>query len=226
MPIAKTDKGRQALTQRAEHALSQRERQLLILANGKQSRAELVDLLGAEADALIGRLIERGYLIDLAGGRARGAAGAEPEPGWLSATGTFRRSAGESVRARAAEPAAAAADASRPVASPAPAAAPVPAAVAPRPARDARRSIAATKMYVVDILQLMRDPEASSLAVDLQTSRDDLMLMQAVVQALRYVEQRGAGSLAVRMRQRLGEIVPSEHLPLLDGVGEIDTIIG
>lgn len=178
MSLAKTEKARLALQSRSAD-LGPRERQLLILCDGRRKPGELLPLLGLDAQSLLERLLRDGYVVRLDG--------MPPGPERVSATGTFR------VPAPAA-----------PIVVPAPAA----------PART-RRSVAATKMYMIDMLQLLRDMDASSIAVSIQTSADEDELVAHVLGALRYIRRKSGPSYARRIAERLAEMLPEAYLPAL-----------
>lgn len=59
--LIKTDKGRQELRP-GNRTLGQRERALLLVADGSQSESQLGELFGGEGARLIGQLVDRGFL--------------------------------------------------------------------------------------------------------------------------------------------------------------------
>lgn len=104
----------------------------------------------------------------------------------------------------------------RPVAPDAPAPA---AASESRPIRaDAasRRSLAASKMYLLDMLQLQRDPESASLRAAIQTSPSEDELLYRMMKALRHLQAVASVSYAMRVAERLAEILPERYLPKLE----------
>ena len=72
--------------------------------------------------------------------------------------------------------------------------------------------MAACKMYMIDMLQLQRTPEAASLAVALQTARDDDERALALVDALAWLRTATKASVCERVAERLKEIVPETYL--------------
>lgn len=105
----------------------------------------------------------------------------------------------------------------RPVSAPAPAVAPPTAApVQPAPRAGSRRSLAASKMYLLDMLQLQRDPESVSLRAGIQTSPSEDELIYRMMQGLRHLQLIAAASYARRVGERLAEILPEQHLSRLD----------
>ncbi|MEL1262800.1 hypothetical protein [Pseudoxanthomonas putridarboris] len=96
-----------------------------------------------------------------------------------------------------------------------------PSFAAPAPATPARtqagprRSLVAAKVYALGMLELQRDDDAARHRQQLQSRRDDDALVEALVETLRFLESRVAASLAARIRERLAEVLPEEHLPRL-----------
>jgi len=64
MRLGKTGKARLALDAVKAGGLDLRDRRILILADGKRTRAELLALLGADSGASIDRLVREGYLAE------------------------------------------------------------------------------------------------------------------------------------------------------------------
>ena len=187
MPLDKSDKGRSALLDRSG-GMSMLERRALILCDGKRGREQLVGLLGPDVLPGLERLLREGYLVDAAAAKP---AGSKPLLSIVAPT-------------QAPMPVAAA-----PVA---PIAASV---VAPRPASPSRRSLAAAKMYIVDMLQLQRDPESVSLKAELQTSPSEDELVHRLGKSLRHLRSVASATYAQRIGERLAEILPEAHLPRL-----------
>ncbi len=108
-------------------------------------------------------------------------------------------------------------------ATPAPArTAPVPAAVPaakaptlPPAATGPRRSLVAAKMYVLDMLQLQRGAEVVELRNQIQASREPEAMLAGFAAALHFISTHAAATLAQRVRERLLEVLPEEHLPAL-----------
>ncbi|MDO5652802.1 MAG: hypothetical protein Q4G39_01715 [Brachymonas sp.] len=114
---------------------------------------------------------------------------------------------------------AAAPPASRPVAAPAavapsaPPAVPAAAPAAPKPAaRNSKRSLAASKMYMIDMLQLLRCMDASALAVDIQTSHSETDLVDNIARGAEYFATATNASYAGKVYAKLQDILPEEHL--------------
>ena len=83
------------------------------------------------------------------------------------------------------------------------------------PQQTTRRSLAGTKMYIVDILQLLRDMDASSMAVSIHTSEGEMECIQNVVSAARLIVLKSGPSYGLRVVNKLREIVPEVHLAAL-----------
>lgn len=109
-----------------------------------------------------------------------------------------------------------------PVSMAAPSSAPKPVAhapVAPAPASAAanpRRSLVAAKMYLIGMLELQRNEEALSHRLQLQTSREAGEIVAHLMSALGFLQRHTNASLAQRVRERLGEVLPEEYLPTLE----------
>ena len=187
MILVKTERGRALLSDR--RALSPRERQLLVLADGRRSTAELGRWLGFSVEPVLDQLVQGGYLE-----RARGNLGSAAKPP--------DRAAAQPTRTMALV--------APPIAS---AAVPVPGASASR--AGSRRSLAASKMYVVSLMQMLRDPDAASLAVSLHVAQTAEELIRALADSLAFVHERSGAEYAARVASRLLEVVPQEHLPAL-----------
>lgn len=88
-----------------------------------------------------------------------------------------------------------------------------------RQATSARRSLAGTKMYIMDMLQLMRDMDASAMAVSIHTSEGEYEFMANVVEAARLVAHKRGPSYGARVLDKLKEIAPQSHVPALEALG-------
>ena len=84
MILVKTERGRALLSDR--RALSPRERQLLVLADGRRSAAELGRWLGFAVEPVLQRMVRDGYLE-----RARGPWGSTPLDSQAQADAPQRR---------------------------------------------------------------------------------------------------------------------------------------
>ncbi|MEN5266249.1 hypothetical protein [Stenotrophomonas sp. TWI587] len=89
-----------------------------------------------------------------------------------------------------------------------PTAVPVP---VPVPMTERRRSLVAARIYLLDILELQRHPQAAALFHTLQQSRSDETVMAALQAALDALPGLTSTGYAERVRQRLLEVLPKEH---------------
>lgn len=189
MILVKTDKSRALLGER--RALSPRARQLLVLADGKRSQSELSALLGFQVDGLAQQLMGEGLLARHDGPARALAAAKPPAPAPLAATEAVASSSAASASG------------------------PAPLTInAPR-AEDLRRSFAGSKMYMVGLMQMLRDADATAHAVALHAAQDAAGLRQRLVGALAYLYHRSGPDYAARVAERLLEVFPLDELPLL-----------
>ena len=189
VPLNKSDKGRSALLDRSG-GMSMLERRALILCDGQRDRAQLVAMLGPDILPGLERLLREGYLVD---GATALPVASKPLLSIVAPT-----------------------MAPKPVVAAAAASTPAPATIAaPRPASSSRRSLAAAKMYIVDMLQLQRDPESVSLKAELQTSPSEDELVHRLGRSLRHLRTVASATYAQRIGERLAEILPEAHLPRL-----------
>lgn len=177
MRLAKTNKARDVLDAGKAGAVDLRERRILILADGKRTRDELIGMLGETSAASIDRLVSEGYLASA--------------DDW----------------ARTLPPVA-------PVPRPAVAAIQVPAS-APAATTTKRRSLAAAKMYLIDMLQLQRSPTAVELRLAIQSTSEPSALLDRLLEALAYLVSTSQPSYGERVLARFAEVVPEEALPRL-----------
>jgi len=98
--------------------------------------------------------------------------------------------------------------------APAPAAAPAAPRADPAPVR-ARRSLAAAKMYLLDMLQLQRNGEAAALRLAIQTTSDQEVLVDRLLEAMRHLLATSTASYGERVLQRFSEVLPEENLARL-----------
>jgi len=96
------------------------------------------------------------------------------------------------------------------VAPAAPAPAVTPTAV-PAPVTERRRSLVAARIYLLDILELQRHPQAAALFHTVQQSRSDETVMAALQASLDALPGLTSTGYAERVRQRLLEVLPKEH---------------
>ena len=75
-----------------------------------------------------------------------------------------------------------------------------------------RRSLAGTKMYILDRLQLLRDAQASSMAVCLHSNQGEGPFIQNVVQAVHLIVEKCGPSYGLRVLKTLLDTVPEVHV--------------
>lgn len=73
-----------------------------------------------------------------------------------------------------------------------------------------RRSLVAAKVYLSGMLELQRDEGARRYRERLQARQDDGALLDAIADALRYLESRMASTLVARIRERVLEVLPPD----------------
>ena len=94
---------------------------------------------------------------------------------------------------------------------------PAPAPATPAPvAANPRRSLVAAKMYIIGMLELQRSEEALSHRLLLQTSREAGEIVDHLLSAMGFLQRNTNASMAQRVRERLGEVLPEEYLPALE----------
>ena len=126
-----------------------------------------------------------------------------PAQGLGNALGGLIRAATESVQARTEQIRASAAPAPS---VPAPAqTAPAPSPVAARSSQ--RRSLVAAKMYLIDMLQLQRHPDAVERKARIQFASGEAPLLEAILDGMRVLLQLTNESYGQRIVARLGEDV-------------------
>lgn len=222
MLLAKTDKARTAILQR-DPGLSAQERHILIVSNGQRTLNDIVSLLGPATLAPIDRLLREGYLS--AEAEVRGT-GTVASPTGHGSNALLRAS--RDLASRVQEKAQAVIEAAKGAAEPAPGpAAPVNHGVAAAPTAPVtpvgpRRSLAAAKMYMLDMLQLQRSADAAALKVAIQTSSSGEDLLTSLVQGLRYLRAVSADSYYSRVATRLDEVLPEEFVPRLATALRVD----
>lgn len=219
MLLNKTALAREALQAGSSAGLSLQDRRILIMTDGKRSLNEVMALLGADILPAIDRLIRAGYIDD---GRAPAPVAtpqAAPAQGIGGALGGLIRAATESVQARTEQIRASATPMpAQPAAAQATAATPAPPAAAPAGATRSgqRRSLVAAKMYMIDMLQLQRHPDAVELKARIQFASGEAPLLEAILDGMRVLLQLTNESYGQRIVARLGEVLPEELLPQLD----------
>lgn len=107
---------------------------------------------------------------------------------------------------------AAATSAAAPQAARAPAVTPAAAPEDDLPPRARNRSLAAGKIYLIDVLQLQQDESANHLMTQLRRSESPQPIMELMLVALDLILERSGERYTERVAGRVFEIVPDEHL--------------
>lgn len=191
MFLFKTDKAREELRP-GQRTLSQRERALLLMADGRHTVTDFGPIFGGvdEARRVAGELHAQGYLQL-----------AQPAPAPIQTRAPV-------------QPAAA------PVQVPVPAPAPEEAPYHP-PGNAAdnfegRRSLATTRMFLFDLCERMfarRDPlQAERLREALREARDGLTMLMVAETMLADIEREAGAERAAAIRERIEKLMPREAL--------------
>lgn len=225
MLLHKTEQARAALSDTTSGALSLHHRRILILTDGKRSINDLMAMLGHDILGDIDALLRAGYLATSAAPHARAAAGAglgqrlreaasrlrpagaEADPvaarSGIDATGTT--GAGTAGTGTAPAHAASMHAPSTPAAPTAPTAAPT----------GSRRSLAASKMYVMDLLQMQRDLGIAECRTEIQCAQDETAVVVALLDGVRHLIPLVSAGMAGRILARLDDVLPEPYLPAL-----------
>ena len=220
MLLYKTEKAREVLAAGPSAGLAPQDRCILILTDGERSLNQVMAMLGADILPAIDRLMREGYFIRDDAVAANPATAGRPPALGGAVTGLLR-AATEAVQARtepirAATPATPAIEAAPITVAPTSPQIATTAAV-PRPPPGTRRSLAASKMYLLDMLQLQRSAEAAELRAAIQCS-EPAQLVDTLFQALRVLVGTSTQSYGERIVNRLAEMLPEETLPRLEAV--------
>lgn len=217
MNLHKTSKARELLAGNSQ-VLSQAERRILILCDGRRSRDDIVRMLGPDCVESMQLLLAQGFLSD---GFATTTPDVQRQKGiGLGRLLVNRAGASHAPTARASQ--AVASSPSQPPSQPAGGSLDSHAMVPTTTPTDtpttsaSRRSLAACKMYMLDMLQLQRSMESSALAVDIQTSADPHELVEHLLLALRHLCEATKPSMAARIAERLKSTLPELHLPRME----------
>lgn len=187
---SKTDKARDEL-QGGQRTLSQRERALLLMADGRRSLSDFSPLFTSrdEAEQTLLALVQRGYLQDAQDAAAAAAVAA--------------RTAQQAVQAQEAQAAAM------------PAAEPIQVSNA-ADSFDGKRSLATTRMFLFDICERMfvrRDPRfALQMRDALREARDREAMLTIAALMLSEVEKAAGAERAESLRERIDRLLPPAEI--------------
>jgi hypothetical protein len=215
MLLHKTDLARTALADTRSGALSLHQRRILILADGRRCVDDLIAMLGAGILGEIDALLRAGYLAaddvpatDIARKPGRDAR-STPARGPVQAVAALVRT-GARMR-EAVSTASPAAQTPAPTTSAAPACA----EDTSNATSASRRSLAASKMYVMDLLQMQRDLEMAEARTEIQCAQGEAATVVAVLDGVRRLIPRVSAGMSTRILERLGDILPDPYLPAL-----------
>jgi hypothetical protein len=221
MLLHKTALAHSALQAGSSAGLSLAERRILIVVDGKRTLDEVVALLGPDILPTLDRLRKDGYLQHTA---SRLAPASTPSGGGVGGalTGLLRATA-DALQARSEQTRTGNARPAHPEATPDTVAQPAastlsvqPPYAAPGSARGQRRSLVAAKMYMIDMLQLQRHPDAVECKAHIQFASGDDALLDAILDGLRALHRLTSASYGQRIVARLGEALPEHLLPALE----------
>jgi hypothetical protein len=201
MSLAKSPLGRHLLLNGLV-GLTDVERQLLTGVNGSRTRQELFAITGVDSEALVDRMITHGLLVEFP---------TLPPLLWPDPS-SVQWAATQDVVAQ---------DSSRPELATrleAPANTPgLPVALTAKVSKArGKRSVVATKMYTVNMLNLVRSPDSAAHLSAVQGSVDEDEMMLHVLSAMQYFISKATPSYAAKVMSHLQEVVPVEYLEQLD----------
>ena len=211
MQLVKTDKGRAEL-QGGKRTLGQRERTMLILADGKNTVQSIDSMFNGEAMQIAQQLVQNGYLQG-----PGGSASPAPLPNPITPTVSASISAPLSapISAPAPRPVATVSSAPSAPASPAPSvSAAAPPAANTSDSFDGKRSMATTRMFLFDICERMfvrRDPvKAEAFREALRNARDRESMLAAAREMIAAVEEIAGHERADSIAERIAMLLPPE----------------
>lgn len=220
MVLNKTQMAHDAILSRS-NGMRPLERRVLILADGKRSENKLVEMLGHDAKSVINRMLDEGYLVKQA---EQGSSGSDQ----LQARSVRARMLAPDLSAVKQSLTAVAKRFSGVEANPL-----VVRVDEPSPkeqvlrrsqsgdeqeggkAKIEKRSLAICKMYILDILQLVRSPDSASLAASIQACVDEDALVTHLIEALRHVQELSGSGMAGKVSAQLNRSLPESYLHLL-----------
>lgn len=202
MLLTKTEKARIALASNAAGALSLAQRRILILTDGRRSIEQIMAMLGPQILGDLDLLLRDGYLSTDARAAVRDA-------------GIGQRLRDAAGRIAGATPAPAAAQARVPAHTPATDARMRVANASVGTRAGTRRSLAASKMYVLDLLQTQRDLRIAECRTDIQCAQDEAATVVALLDGVRQLIPLVSAGMSARILARLDDVLPEAYLPAL-----------
>jgi hypothetical protein len=222
MKLIKTTAGQNALNQR-DRTLNVRLRQVLIMVNGTREFEDFPAIFGREVIADLKQLAALGFVIQTP---ENAKAKDFTETGTFDASRPFD-SGLEKALAKFVLPAvpAGTAAAKRPVLAASAvdnvvigAAAPM-GVLGPR-VPSVRRSLAAAKMYTVDMLSMFKHVDAPSYIASIQTSESEAELVANITAAMLFLQFAAEPSFAAKVIGRVSDLLPEALLPHFGAVAE------
>ncbi len=204
MHLVRTEKARQELRP-GVRTLTQKQRSVLLLADGRKSLLDLRGLFDGEAEILALELLREGYLaVGGAAGAARPAATPSTTPAStqasMTSTGAFR------VNGTGSAPAV-----------PAPVAALAAVAAVAADSFEGKRSLATTRMFLFDLCERMfarRDPAlAERFRAELRVAKDRDSMLNAGRAMIEEIERVAGHERADSIAQRIAMLLPPEEYP-------------
>lgn len=224
MLLHKTEQARAALSDTRSGELSLHHRRILILTDGKRSINDLMVMLGNGILSDIDALMRAGYLAtgDAQATRASGGLGQRLRDAasrlrpLASETGALPERTTSGASASTAPTSTSSASASPVSAASALPAGTTSSTVAPAmPTATSRRSLAASKMYVMDLLQMQRDLGIAECRTEIQCAQDETATVVALLDGVRHLIPLVSAGMAARILARLDEVLPEPYLPAL-----------
>jgi len=206
MQLQKTDKARAEL-QGGSRTLGQRERTMLILADGKNTIQTMEHLFNGQASDIARQLMDRGYLVGLDLNRPWSCASLQRHSRSETRTPSSSREATRKPESGSRP---------KPPAESAPtlteALAPVPAVAADN--FEGKRSLATTRMFLFDICERMfvrRDPlKAEAFREALREAKDRESMLAAARDMIAAVEEIAGHERADSISERIAMLLPPE----------------
>lgn len=189
MFLIKTEKARQELLP-GRRTLGQRERALLLLADGQRSVTDFGELFGGrdEAGRVAVHLVREGYLLD---SQVLRSAAHSPAPAAVHAPAPVPPAPAQEPPARAQQPAVSA------------------------DTFDGKRSLATTRMFLFDLCERMfvrRDPVAAGqFRETLREARDRESMLSVAEAILDEIEKLAGPERAASIRERILRVLPAEQ---------------
>lgn len=243
MALAKTLTGRQALRERCPH-LGMRERQILIMCDGKRSALDLARTVGTQAADSIATLMNLGYVAEVQ----------NQSQDMLTRTGTFMVNGTNAKRERTSSPlrlvasdgvvsdfgvstSSATLDALDALESnqssrsqkterssmfysqvsdfsgyEGDSQAPSDSTTSRAGAKKHKRSLAGAKMYMINVLQIVRHLEANVIITQMHKSPDRDALVDTMLYALDFIQDTSGEEYAERVFDQLHDMLPPAYL--------------